>query len=84
MAKTINEYRGYELHKYDTTNKLWIFKPRPYDDADYFTAYTEDLKSWSVVKAGSLHNTFEDMTFEEVVRYLETQNAEIEPNMVHN
>ena len=79
----INEYNGYQLKKYDGSDKLRIVKHRPYDDADYYTAFTEDLKTWYVVYKCHVVEKINGATFEEAVRRIEDKNQTIKPKMCH-
>lgn len=75
------KYKNYEL-KCDG-NKYYTFKARPYDDAEYYWAYTYDKKHWAIVYNGRQAMTIES-TFERVVDILERHNQNIKPIMCYN
>lgn len=79
----MEDYKGYKLSyypKYD--NRYQISKPRPYDDADYYWAYTYDKENWRVVFKGKLVKQFKG-NFKEVVDFIEEKNKDIKPKMMH-
>ena len=85
----MNEYKGYKLNYYPKTeehpnhdNRYQTFKARPYDDADYYWAYTYDKENWRVVFKGKFVRTFIG-TFEQVVDLIEKENKFIKPRMMH-
>lgn len=77
-----SEYKGYCL-KEANSNKVRTFKPRPYDDADYYWAITEDKWSWDVYRQGRMVAKCVG-TFREVVESLEEYNSKIKPKTMHN
>lgn len=83
-------YKGYELHYYPKCeqypthdNKYSTFKARPYDDADYYWAYTYDKKNWCIVYKGKYVGKNFVGAFEEVVDFIEEKNKNIKANMIH-
>ena len=53
----MNEYKDYKLNYYPKCeeypmhdNRYQTFKARPYDDAEYYWAYTYDKENWKVVE----------------------------------
>lgn len=77
-----SEYKGYSIREANG-NKYRTYKPRPYDDADYYWALTEDKWSWDVYYQGRLVRKCVG-TFKEVVEALEEYNSKIKPKMMHN
>lgn len=83
-------YNGYKLQFYPKNGKLThfdrdrycTFKARPYDDADYYWAYTYDKTNWVVVYKGKITQRFVG-TFHKVVDLIESRNQNIKPIMVH-
>ena len=79
----MRNYKGYELHYYpNRDNKYQTFKARPYDDAEYYWAYTYDQANWKVVYKGKVIQQFQG-TFEKVIDLIEEQNKNIKARMVH-
>ena len=83
-------YNGYELHYYpkcerypNHDNRYSTFKARPYDDAEYYWAYTYDKKHWRIVYKGRYVNKDFVGTFEEVIDIIEEQNKNIKQKMIH-
>jgi len=76
----MEEYKGYILR--NRNGMLYTSKPRPYDDADYFWARSEDERHWKVIRKGRVIRNFVGC-FEMVVDYLEYNNKSIKPIMVH-
>lgn len=61
---------------------ILIIGLRPYDDADYYWAYSYDKENWIVVYKGKQKQQFVG-TFEQVVDLIEKQNQNIKSKMVH-
>ena len=85
----MKEYKGYKLNYYPKCeehpthdNRYQTFKARPYDDADYYWAYTYDKKNWKVVFERRVVERLNG-TFEEVVDFIEDKNKDIKPKMIH-
>ena len=79
----MEEYKGYKLNYYPThDNRYQTFKARPYDDADYYWAYSYDKKKWKIVYKRKLIKQF-DGTFEQVVDLIEDKNKDIQPRIIH-
>ena len=85
----MENYKGYELHYYPKCeqypthdNKYTTFKARPYDDADYYWAYSYDKENWTIVFKGKVIQRLNGK-FEDVVDVIEEQNKNIKPCMVH-
>ena len=85
----MEEYRGYKLNYYPKCdrypthdNRYQTFKARPYDNAEYYWAYSYDKENWIVVYKGKQKQQFVG-TFEQVVDLIEEQNQNIKSKMVH-
>ena len=85
----MKDYKGYQLNHYPKCeeypthdNRYQTFKARPYDDADYYWAYTYDKKNWKVVFKRRIVERLSG-TFEEVVDFIEDKNKGIKPKMIH-
>jgi hypothetical protein len=83
-------YKGYTLNYYPKCdrypthdNRYTTFKARPYDDAQYYWAYTYDKKHWRVVYNGKCIDKNFIGTFEEVVDFIEEKNKNIKQKMIH-
>ena len=57
-------------------------KPRPYDDAEYWWAYSYDMLNWYVIFKGECRKELQG-TFEEIVDLLEEINKNIKPKIYH-
>ena len=86
----MENYKGYELHYYPKCerylthdNRYTTFKARPYDDADYYWAYTYDKECWNIVYKGKRMDGVFVGTFEEVVDLIEEKNKNIKQKMIH-
>lgn len=77
------EYKGYTLNYYESTKRYSTHKSRPYDDAEYYWAYTYDKQHWVMVYNGKRALTI-TTTFEKMVDILERHNQNIKPIMCHN
>lgn len=77
----MTEYKGYILRN----NGKWYypFKARPYDDADYYYAKSEDGENWNVYYKQKFHSSFKGV-FQDIVEYLEKCNKKIKPRLIHN
>lgn len=85
----MSEYKGYKLNYYPKCeqypmhdNRYQTFKARPYDDADYYWAYTYDKENWKVVYERKVVKQFKG-TFEEVVNLIEERNKDIKLIIIH-
>lgn len=85
----MENYKGYELHYYpkceqypNHNNRYSTFKARPYDDANYYWAYTYDKENWTIVFEGKVIQNLNG-TFEQVIDLIEDQNKNIRPKIVH-
>ena len=86
----MEQYKGYTLNFYPQCdrypahdNRYQTFKARPYDDADYFWAYTYDKLHWKIVYKGKFVNENFVGTFEEVVDVIDERNEKIKAKMIH-
>lgn len=86
----MKEYRGYNLNFYPQCdrcpahdNRYQTVKARPYDDAEYFWAYSYDKQHWRIVYKGKFVNENFVGTFEDVVDVIEERNEKIKAKMVH-
>lgn len=86
----MENYKGYKLNYYPKCeqypmhdNRYSTFKARPYDDAEYYWAYTYDKEHWCVVYDGKLIDKNFVGTFENVVDFIEERNKNIKPRIVH-
>ena len=80
-VKTMEKYKGYHLREHN--GKLYPFKARPYDDANYYYAVSENGESWVIAYNGKRIKTAY-CDFFGVVDILEDLNANIKPIMCHN
>lgn len=85
----MEKHNGYELRYYPKTeqyhmhdNRYQTFKARPYDDAEYWWAYTYDKKHWFVVYRNKIEQRF-DGTFQDVVDLIEEKNKNIKQKIIH-
>lgn len=84
----MENYKGYKLNYYPKSehaawdNRYQTFKARPYDDADYYWAYTYDKESWTIVYKGKVVQRLNG-SFEMVVDLIEDQNKNIKQQIVH-
>ena len=85
----MEDCKGYKLNHYPKCeqypthdNRYQTFKARPYDDADYYWAYTYDKENWRVIFKGKLVKQFKG-NFKEVVDFIEEKNQDIKPRMIH-
>ena len=74
-------YKKYEL-RFDGI-EYYVFRPRPYDDADYYELKSKDKKKWQIYFKNKIVEE-KDGTFEELVDYIEFLNLEIKSKMCHN
>lgn len=83
------EYKGYKLNFYSSKeNPRWddryqTFKPRPYDDGDYYWAYSYDKNNWIIVYKGKRVNA-QKGSFEDIIDFIEEKNKEIKPRMIYD
>ena len=82
-------YKGYTLNYYPKCeqypahdNRYQTFKARPYDDADYYWAYTYDKENWKVILKGKMIKQFKG-SFKEVVDFIEEKNKDIKSRIIH-
>lgn len=85
----MEEYNGYKLNNYlkceqypTHDNRYQTFKARPYDDAEYYWAYTYNKENWYIIFRGKIVRQFKG-TFEEVVDFIEDKNKDIKPRIIH-
>ena len=85
----MENYKGYKLNYYPKCeqypmhdNRYQTFKARPYDDADYYWAYTYDKENWKIIFKGKVVKEFNG-TFEQVVDFIEEQNVNIKQKIIH-
>lgn len=76
------EYKGYKLIDRDD-GRLQTSKARPYDDADYYWAITNDKTHQNIIYKGETCYEWVG-SFEEVVDWLEMLNSKITPQITHN
>lgn len=86
----MEDYKGYKLNYYPKCtqypmhdNRYQTFKARPYDDADYYWAYTYDKEHWFIVYKGKRVDENIVGTFEEVVDFIENKNKTIKQKIIH-
>lgn len=90
-ARTTELSGGYRLLAYGNGTRV-IRKPHPYDDAEYYYAFSSDNKTWTICRwvesqqLKSFKNILEEDidSLDDIVDELEMINAGIEPKMVHN
>ena len=73
--------KGYEL-RYSSDYGYHVTKPRPYDDADYYWAASEDGVHWRIIIGCKVHEKFKG-EFPDLVERLEELNVAIKPRMLH-
>ena len=77
----MEEYKRYILR--EVNGVKYPFKPRPYDDADYYHAKSCDGKRWTIYFKGkylySINGNFYD-----IVDQLERLNQNINSKIIHN
>ena len=85
----MEKYKGYELNYYPKCeeypthdNSYQTFKARPYDEAEYYWAYSYDKENWIVVYNRKRVQKFVG-TFEQVVDLIEEQNKTIKCRICH-
>lgn len=85
----MDNYKGYKLNYYPKCeqypshdNRYTTFKARPYDDADYYWAYTYDKENWIIVFKGKVVEQLNG-TFEQVIDIIEEQNKNIKQKISH-
>lgn len=77
---TIINYKNYEL-KFDGV-QYYTFKPRPYNDAIYYTLRTSDKINWDIIFNSHIVEK-KICSFEDAIDYIEDLNQKIKPIMVH-
>lgn len=85
--QVISKYRGYTFNKRNGGRYLYdIQKIAPYDDADYYWAFSNDSSAevWTFVYKGKSQFTDEVDDISQVIEALEELNSKIESRMVHN
>ena len=80
---TIETIRGYKLRFSNGYNGYQVTKPRPYDDAQYYWATSEDGVHWRIILGGKVQGEFKG-EFADLVERLEELNAAIQPRMLHH
>lgn len=85
----MEDYKGYKLNYYPKCeqypahdNRYQTFKARPYDDSDYYWAYTYDKENWKVILKGKMIKQFKG-SFKEVVDFIEEKNKDIKSRIIH-
>ena len=85
----MDKYKGYELNYYPKCeeypthdNRYQTFKARPYDEAEYYWAYSYDKENWIVVYNRKIVQKFVG-TFEQVVDLIEEHNKDIKCRICH-
>ena len=81
MKDETEEYKGYILR--EVNGVKYPFKPRPYDDADYYYAGSGDGKRWTIYFKGKYHYSING-NFYDIVDQLERLNQNINPKMIYN
>lgn len=79
---------GYYYSEY-SNGKMKIDRPRPYDDAPYYSANSTDGFNWNIVDSrGKVQSNIlgddEEEVLEAVAAELDRLNKKIEPQMIHN
>ena len=67
----------------ETMEKFQIFKARPYDDAEYYWALTDDKLHWNIIYKGKKRYEWVGI-FEQIVDELENYNSKISAKIIHN
>lgn len=70
-------------------NPIWddkyiLRKIAPYDDSEYYWAYTYDKKTWYVVFERKRLHTFDNKSENEMIDILEGYNRNIKQRICHN
>lgn len=86
----MENYNGYELRYYHKCkkypshdNRYQTFKARPYDDAEYYWAYTYDKENWVVVYNCKVVVKNFVGSFENVIDFIEEKNKVIKVRISH-
>lgn len=86
----MEDYKGYKLNYYPKCeqypmhdNRYQTFKARPYDDAEYYWAYSYDKENWKIIFKGEIIKQFKGV-FEQVVDFIEDKNKDIKPIIIHH
>lgn len=76
-----NEYKGYSLR--ESGDVKYLFKARPYDEAEYYTAQSQDKINWRIIRGGKklMEKTCD---FHTIVDIVDSLNSSIKPRMCHN
>lgn len=76
------EYKHYKLR--ESNGRLYPFKARPYDDANYYYALSTDGgNTWIIAFDGKKHKTIIG-DWKKAVDLLEELNANIKPKMIYD
>lgn len=74
--------KGYELEE-RSDGAFQIIKRRPYDDADYYWAFSKDKLNWNFNNNHHIEEQFID-SFSNAVDRLEELNKNVKSKMCHN
>lgn len=78
----ICEHKGYKLI-FRRDGRFQTSISRPYDDADYYWALTDDLKNWDIILDCKKREVFTG-SFEQAVDRIAELNKAIAPKIIHN
>lgn len=78
----ICEHKGYKLI-FRRDGRFQTSISRPYDDADYYWALTDDLKNWEIILDCKKREVFTG-SFEQAVDRIAELNKTIAPKIIHN
>lgn len=80
----MENYNGYELRYYPAhDNRYQTFKARPYDNAEYYWAYTYDKENWVVAYNCKVVVKKFVGSFENVIDFIEEKNKNIKERISH-
>lgn len=98
--ENVAPYGGYRLNAYQPNGRkevLQPFKPRPYDEQEYYWAISEDTddinwddalavdycRAWKIFYKGNIHTAMLG-NFKDIVDELNDLNRDIKPNMCYD
>ena len=82
QTNTNREYKGYFLSE-TKEGTFYTFKPRPYDDSEYYWAKTTDKVNWIIVKDSRIQYKFKG-TFIQLIDKLEELDKSIKASICRN
>ena len=82
--------KSYTLHFYPKSdnpkwdNRYQLRKISPYDEAEYYWAYSYDKKNWNIIYNGKPVFSVSDKSKDEIIEILEQYNQKIKMRICHN